>query len=269
MPARRALFATFSRKALGLWCHVVALAALGGCGGSIVANSRLREVPADCPSATTGKTTAADAILLEWGGGVTRIYPGDELAGLDLGAFLVSDGTTLADEAESFKESVRTEVTNILCEMPTDGVYLTNNKSNLPAKVTTVYFSQMGSPLGGSQIGQGEYDPCNLDHDNHAIIFGEAILDLGEERTFDEWVLVFANVTAHEIGHMLGYGHVPREIWPASQQPAFVELMMATHTVDEMTRAQRLLSDTSNCPDDHDDAHRSRGVRPVLSCGRE
>ena len=250
----------------------MALLILWGCGAVPNANTQLlSEIPADdCPGAATDKTTAADAVLLEWSGGTTRIYPGDQFAGLDLGAFLVTDGDTLADETEDFKAAVRDEVSRILCEMPTDGIYLTNSKSGLPGKVTTVYFTQIGSPLGGSQIGQGEYDPCNQNHDNDAIIFGDEILALGDARPFDEWVLVFANVTAHEIGHMLGYGHVPRVIYPASQRPAYVELMMATHTVDEMIQAQRLISDTTNCPDDHDTSaltHRDR--ISTLTCSHE
>jgi hypothetical protein len=250
----------------------MALLILWGCGAvPNTATKSLSDITADdCPGAATDKTTAADAVLLEWSGGTTRIYPGDQLAGLDLGAFLVTDGSTLADEADDFKAAVRDEVSRILCEMPTDGIHLTNSKSGLPGKITTVYFSQMGSPLGGAQIGQGEYDPCNLDHDNDAIIFGDEILALGDARPFDEWVLVFANVTAHEIGHTLGYGHVPRVIYPASQRPAYVELMMATHTVDEMIQAQRLISDTTNCPDNHDASaltHRDRVT--TLHCSHE
>lgn len=251
-------------------CHAVALTALLGCGGVPNTTTKLlSEIAADdCPGAAVGKTTAADAVLLEWGGGESRIYPGDQLPGLDLDAFHVTDGTTLGNEADDFKAAVRDEVSRILCDMPTDGVFLTNTKSDLPGKMSTVYFAQMGSPMGGSQIGQGEYDPCNLDHDNDAIIFGDEILALGDARPFDEWVRVFANVTAHEIGHMLGYGHVPRVIYPPSQRPAFVELMMATHTVAEMTQPQRHLSDASNCPDDHDHTA-SRDRITTLHCSHE
>jgi hypothetical protein len=251
-------------------CHVVALIACG-CGAIGNTTYKRNDIPADiCPGAATEKTTAADAILLDWSGGVSRIYPGEQLAGLDLSLFLVTDGTTLLDEADDFKTAVRDEVSRILCDMPTDGVYLTNSKSGLPRQVTTVYLSQFAPPLGGAQIGQGEYDPCNLEHDNQAIIFGDEILALGDERSFDEWVLVLANVTAHEIGHTLGYGHVPRVMVPAAQQPEFVELMMATHTVDEMKRAQRLLSDESNCPDAGDAPAPSRRDRTTtLTCSHQ
>lgn len=245
---------------------------LCGCGAVSGTNTKLSgEIPADvCPGAATNKATAADAILLEWSGGTSRIYPGEHLAGLDLSAFLVTDGSTLADHADDFKAAVRDEVSRILCDMPTDGVYLTNSKSGLPRNPTTVYLAQIGSPLGGSQIGQGEYDPCNVEHDNDAIIFGDELLKLGDVRPFEEWVMVVANVTAHEIGHMLGYGHIARIIYPASQRPAYVELMLATHTVDEMVQDQRLVSDESNCPDQGDataPTHRDRIT--TLTCSHE
>jgi hypothetical protein len=270
MPAQDSQFQSAClKRTLRNLCHLVALV-LAGCGGvPNTSTNLLSELAADdCPGAATDKATAADAVLLEWSGGTTRIYPGEQLSGLDLAAFRVTDGGTLAEEADDFKAAVRDEVSRILCDMPTDGIFLTNTKSGLPGRVTTVYFSQMASPMGGSQIGQGEYDPCNLDHDNDAIIFGDEILALGDARPFEEWVVVFANVTAHEIGHMLGYGHVPRVIYPASQRPAFVELMMATHTVPEMTQAQRLISDTTNCPDDHD-ATASRDRIITLHCSHE
>lgn len=264
MPGRRNSFSTRTFSALGLFA--IAFASLCGCGGVSLVGNLNPEILTDCPNAATGKTAATDAILLEWGGGVTRIYPGDDLAGLDLSVFLVADGTTLADEADAFKSAVLEQVNEILCDMPTDGVFLSNSKAGLPARVSTVYYSHIGSPLGGSQIGQGEYDPCNERHDNHAIVFGDAILNLGDFRPFDEWVTLFANVTAHEIGHMLGYGHVERPVYAASQRPAFVELMMATHTVQELTSPQRHLADESNCPADR---ARSRIVGEVLTCGHE
>jgi len=247
----------------------MALVLAWGCGGAPGTTSLPSDITADqCPGAAADKSTATDAILLEWTGGTTRIYPDDEFPGLDLSAFVVTDGQTLADEADDFKTAVRDEISRILCDMPTDGIHLTNSKAGLPPNVTTVYFTQTISPMGGAQIGQGEYDPCNENHDDHAIIFGDEILELGRARSFDEWVFVFANVTAHEIGHMLGYGHVPRVIYAESQRPAFVELMMASHTTDEMIQSQRLLADTTNCPDDHDPTS-SRDRITTLHCEHE
>ena len=250
---------------------LVAVAGLGaalssGCGTSVGPQAVNAVITADCPDATGAKITAADVVLLEWSGGVTKIYPGDVLPEIDFAAFETSDGGTLAGSAEAFKEAVRTEVTRILCEMPTDGIHVTNSKSVLPRDHTRVVFAKIASPLGGSQIGQGEYDPCNELHDNDAIIFGEEMLKLGGPYSFDEWVQMFANVTAHEIGHMLGYPHVPRVLYPASQRPAYIELMLATHTVDEMLNSQRYQSDIDNCPADSGVAKAIEVA--VYSCGR-
>lgn len=257
------------RRLVRIGCHAVALI-LCGCGAIANSTYKRADIPADaCPGAATNKVTAADAIFLDWAGGISRIYPGEKLSGLDLSLFLVTDGASLLDEADDFKAAVRDEVSRILCDMPTDGIYLTNSKSGLPRQVTTVYLSQFASPVGGSQIGQGEYDPCNVEHDNQAIIFGDEILALGDERPFDEWVKVFANVTAHEIGHMLGYGHVPRVMYASSQQPPFVELMMATHTVEEMKQPQRLLSDESNCEQAGNPAPAQRDRVTTLTCAHQ
>jgi hypothetical protein len=243
---------------------VFALAA-AGCGNTVSPQMVNALIPADCPDATGAKVAATDVVLLDWSGGVTKIYPNDDLPGLDLTAFETSDGGTLADNDDSFKEDVRAEVTRILCDMPTDGIHITNAKTGLPRDVSRVCFAQIASPLGGSQIGQGEYDPCNELHDNDAIIFGDELLKLGGSYSFDEWVQMFANVTAHEIGHTLGYPHVSRIIYPPSQRPAYVELMLATHTVDEMLDSQRYLSDVNNCPADQAVA-KTIDV-PVYTCG--
>jgi len=236
-----------------------------GCGNNYSPQVLNAMIPADCPNATGAKVAAADVVLLDWSGGMTKIYPSDDLPGLDLSAFETTDGGTLADNADAFKEAVRTEATRILCDMPTDGIHLTNAKTGLPQDHSRVVLAEIVSPLGGSQIGQGEYDPCNELHDNDAIIFGSEILKLGGPYSFDQWVQMFANVTAHEIGHTLGYPHVPRIIYPASQRPAFVELMLATHTVDEMISPQRYLSDVNNCPNTPAVA-KTLDV-PVFTCG--
>ena len=77
---------------------------------------------------------------------------------------------------------------------------------------------------------------------------------------------IFANVTAHEIGHTLGFPHVARSDVPDSPHALFVELMLAGHTVDEMLRPQRFLADETSCPDDASRSRR-RIDPPSITCG--
>lgn len=217
---------------------------LSGCGNNLGNTVNKPLFVADChPGAI-----ATDLVILGWSGGTSNIYPDDEFPGLDFASFETADGGTLADAPEAFKDAVRNEVVRILCGQPSVSVAVQNEKGRVDADATTIYIVQAPSKVGGGQIGEGEFDPCNLQHDNSALIFGDELRDLPGPYTFDDWVLIFANVTAHEIGHTLGFNHVPRSDSNDSEHRLFVELMLAGHTVDEMIRSQRFLSDETNCP---------------------
>lgn len=196
--------------------------------------------------------TAADAVVvLDWTGGVTPIHPHTEFVGLDLASFPTKEGPTLAANADFFKERVRRQVSRIYCDGPDRRIAVRNegdNDEGQPAD-TVVYLTQAVRPDGSMDIGQGEYDPCDQQNDNAAIIYGRRIHQLASVYTFEEWVNVFANVTAHEIAHTLGYAHVARENRPETGRSLFVELMLDRHTMDEMRQEQRFISDLTNCPD--------------------
>jgi hypothetical protein len=191
-----------------------------------------------------------ELVVLDWSGGTTPLYPNNRFDALELSAFPTTDGGTLVDDSDYFKEQVRLEITNILCGSPGPKVQVRHAQDADEQVRTTIHYTQARPPDAGSVIGEGEYDPCNQQHDNAAVIFGEEILKQGVVNSFDEWVHIFANVTAHEIGHTLGFGHIDREAVPTSDRSLYVELMLNGHTIEELRRTQRFVIEQDNCPSD-------------------
>jgi hypothetical protein len=223
--------------------------AIVGCGtepGNFFAVRPL--LTSECTSPDGEPLPASDLVLLDWDGGVSPLYPNITIDALDLAEFPTADGDTLADRAEEFKEAVRGQITLIYCEFPDANIRVEQRTGSYRGAATVVQYGQILSPTGGVQIGEGEYDPCNRYHDDAAVIYAEQIRRLGGPYTFEQWVLMFANVTAHEIGHTLGYGHIER-----SEQPTrslYVELMLTGHTISELQREQRYLVPQDTCSKD-------------------
>ncbi len=204
----------------------------------------------ECDTQLGGGAEVEDIVVLDWAGGTSPIYPEYEFDGLDLTLFRTGKSGTLADDAELFKEGVRQEIVNIYCGSGELSISVHNEPIAGRLNVTTVLLTQELQPDGGGDIGEGEYDPCNRQHDNAALVFGDRIWELAGTNTVDEWVILFANVCAHEIGHTLGFGHIDRNAQPPAGRPVYVELMLDGHTIDEMLQPQRFVYPQTNCPDD-------------------
>jgi len=240
--------ATGLAQAIALAIALVLCLALLGCGNApTFATLQAPSLLADC-GADGGKVQATDLVLLDWTGGVSAIYPEDDLPPFDLSLFATPEGTLL-DMEEAFKAAIRDHVAAAMCDFPGVAVAVRTGEGPSTAPTSTVYITLSRSPNSRSQIGEGEYDPCNEQHDNDAIIYGEELLQLGGPYTFDEWVNIIGNVVAHETGHMLGFPHVAPTADNSGDRALYIELMLASHTINEMLSPQRFLAEDSNCPD--------------------
>lgn len=223
---------------------------MAGCGAGL-SDSGLLLLPYE-PKPDTDLAVdldGVDFVILDWTGGTSPIYPYDVFEGVDLSLFETDDGGTLADDAEAFMEDVRARIERIYVDLPELPIRVINGEDyEMDFDVTVVHITQELPPKGGTDIGEGEYDPCNLQHDNAALLFGERLLTLSDAYTYEEWVNVFANTCAHEIGHTLGFGHVLRAEHPDTGRSIYIELMLDGHTMAELCREQRFVFELTNCP---------------------
>lgn len=236
-------------------CGCFALAGLlapvwmaGGCGNIVPGDPSSRTLfVVECQG--LDKPVSADLVLLDWGGGVSQLYPADSFAGLDFASFDLVEGGTLAAYVAEFKADVEAQVNFVFCQSGGPFVHVQDASDAFVSGVTKVLVTQSVSPASEKQIGEGAFDPCNNNHNDDAIVFGERIRDLYlGMNTYNDWVMIFANVIAHEIGHTLGYGHVVRREHDTSERLIFLELMLDGHTLDELRGELRFVVDQSNCP---------------------
>lgn len=224
---------------------------IAGCGNGIGLDSDGDLTPlvyADCPNTGGLPVIATDSVYLDWTGGSTTLVTGGVANGLDFSVFEVTDGGTLADDPIGFKQRVLEQVRRIFCDFPDVAIQIDENDDADPSGGYTIVYVGQEAPRLAGQVGEADYDVCNVERDNQAIIYGEQMRRLGTSFTEEKWVMMFANTIAHEIGHTLGYGHVLREEVPEASRSVYVELMLDRHTLTELSREQRFLYNESNCP---------------------
>jgi hypothetical protein len=225
---------------------------MAGCGSDVMTPAVLiPEYLSGSDASTHADGEDVNRVLLDWTGGTSQIYPDEVFEGVDLALFETAEGGTLADDPEAFKEDVRRQIALIYRDMPLASIQVViGEDEEADTDVTIVHITQELPPQGGTNIGEGEYDPCNLQRDNAALLFGGRLITLGNGYSYREWVNVFANTCAHEIGHTVGFGHVLRSEHPDTGRFLYIELMLDGHTMAELRREQRFVFELTNCPED-------------------
>jgi len=185
-------------------------------------------------------------VHLRWAGGESRIHPRLALPGMDFSAFRVAGGGALDSDSAAFRRDVAEHAAQALRQaMGTEIIVLSTEDGDAAAN-TVVHVTQSESPNGGG-VGEGEYDPCDAQRDNEAIVFAESLRKRAAscDFSYENWVQVFANVAAHEVAHTLGYAHVERSDYQSWE--GVVELMLDAHTIDELARPQRIITPQDTC----------------------
>jgi len=192
---------------------------------------------------------AATTVVLDWTGGASRHARG----GLTT-AFTVDLLTIAGDEIpesltdESFQQAVLARVRRILCDLDPMDVAVIISEAEYHPDSTILHISGAVPPGDGNQIGQSDYDPCNLYADDAGLVWGGALAGRIGEATVDQWVNAFANTIAHEIGHTLGFFH-PAEVDLARALPIpAAEVMRKSTRISELLESQAFLYEQDTCP---------------------
>ncbi len=261
-----------AQDAIVIGLSLFVLTNIVGCGVSEIGYPSTQGAGAAILRTSLSPDNSNDAVVvLNWDGGKNDIYTDLTLSPIDLSLFKTDTGETLLAREASFKADVLREVESILSDVPEMNIRVVSGPSDEKTIETTVHLSQEVSPTGRVEIGRADYDPCNRYYDDEAIIFGEQIHKLGDGYSYEEWVTLFANVTAHEVCHTLGYGHVARADYPPTERALYVELMLDQFTMSDMRRPQKLLVTQSVCPANSDSGGTiANGVNTApCSCGHD
>jgi len=187
-------------------------------------------------------------VVIDWDAGASVMRGGDVMTAIDLGAFHLPDGSTLADEP-NFQALVEVRIQTIFDDLEPANIRVVAADAEDYPESTVVLMTFEADPDDPHRVGQAYYDPCDTEQADEAIVWGLAMLDLGDGHRLDEWVNLFANVAAHEVAHTLGFAH-PEANDDLGFRPLPSALMLGSHTLTALLQEQSFQIPQQTCPGD-------------------
>ena len=240
----RPIESIFPGSTRGLLIAAGLAVALSGCGVSVGVGGQEED---------SGTTEAAlipneRQVVIDWDAGASVMRDGDWMTPVDLGAFHLPDGWTLADEP-NFQVLVEGRIQTIFDDLEPADIRVVTADANEYPEATVVLMTFEADPDDPQRVGQAYYDPCDTEPADEAIVWGLAMLELGDGHRLDEWVNLFANVAAHEVAHTLGFAH-PEAIDHLGFRPHPSALMLGSHTLSALLQEQSFQIPQQTCPGD-------------------
>ena len=227
--------------------------AVGGCGvGARAPSAADRPLTPGLsgdvePDPAESEDIATKRVLLDWTGGSPDITD-RRIGPADFSLMTDANGDPLEVDREAFQEAVRGRVEEILSAIePVDFLVVTGESDGRP-DTTTVYFTDELGPAGAAQAGQARLDQCDLSQGGDIVVWGGSLRSLGDGFDFEEWVHLFANVAAHEVGHTVGFFHPDAYLDDLSDYERTVEVMLSVRTLSALRGPQGFVIPQETCP---------------------
>ena len=185
-------------------------------------------------------------VVLDWSAESYQMLTAEPAPPIDLSLFELEDGGTLADLPD-FAELLAARMQAIFEALePADIRVLPSDDGSLMAQAR-VLMTQGRDPNDVKRIGQAYYDPCDVRVGDEAVIWGQAMIDLGAVHSLEEWVHLFANTAAHEAAHTLGFNHPDVVGAEAGRILPTDELMLSKHDLASLLRPQSFQIPQDTC----------------------
>lgn len=193
-------------------------------------------------------------VVLDWTGGYTALTS-EWLGETDLSLFRLPTGETLADYADAFQESVRDRVEQVLHALEPAAFEVLTGESEAYVGDTVVHLTSESIGDGTLRVGQTKLDRCDLTDDDAIVVWAGTMVVMGDVHEFDEWVNAFANITAHEVGHTVGFFHPDTVLTDLTDFERRTEIMLAVHTLSALLGRQEFIIPQETCPQSIESRH--------------